>query len=440
MNNGYISMRNQTSYKTYQGSQDERYYIPDADFREISSVPAKKKTSVFRKMIKAAGMFLIMAAIAIGGGIAGSHYAINSLATTVTDVKDAAMTNTEMHAISVSSGEMLSSVEAAAQISPCVVSITTEQMQVNQFWFGPQIVSGAGSGVILSEDGYILTCAHVVSGASTISVTTNDGIIYPARIIGSYEDGDIAVIKIDADNLTPVQPGNSESVVLGEPVYAVGNPGGDLNGTVTEGIISSVNRTISISLDQVAAAPFGGAYPQQREVTINVLQTSAAVSPGNSGGGLFNAYGELIGIVNAKSSGTGQEGLGFAIPVNTALEIAQSLIENGQYVPSFISENTNRAILDIMVTEVDQSMAAAYRMDTGVYVQSVTDGGASSGKLERGDRLIALNGNTIKSLEDLSKQLSVYEPGDAVSVSVERENRMMSFDIILAQNKQIDGI
>lgn len=232
-------------------------------------------------------------------------------------------------AASDSEGNVTPAVETAKVISPTVVSITTEKMTVNHFWFGPQISSGAGSGVIISEDGYILTCAHVVSGANSISVTTSDGTEFTASVVGNYEDGDIAVLKIEAEGLQAAVLGDSDKVQLAETVYAVGNPGGTLGGSITDGIISATSRTISIALES-DASPYGFAV-NNRTISLDVLQTNAAVSPGNSGGGLFNASGELIGIVNAKSSGENQEGLGFAIPINTAQEIAVALINEGSY-------------------------------------------------------------------------------------------------------------
>lgn len=200
--------------------------------------------------------------------------------------------------------------KVAQMISPSVVSITTEQMKTNQFWFGYQIASGAGSGVIVSEDGYILTCAHVISGATTITVTTSDGDEYPATVVGSYTDGDIAVIKIEAKGLQAAVMGDSDQIQLAETVYAVGNPGGTLGGSITDGIISATDRTITVSVEEDSQPSKNPFYNLSNKiVTLKVLQMSAAVSPGNSGGGLFNSSGELIGIVNAKSAGDSQKGL-----------------------------------------------------------------------------------------------------------------------------------
>lgn len=324
-------------------------------------------------------------------------------------------------------------VEVAKAISPSVVSITTEKMIVNHFWFGPQIASGAGSGVIISEDGYILTCAHVISGANSITVTTADETEFTASVAGSYEDGDIAVLKIEAEGLQAAILGDSDNIQLAETVYAVGNPGGTLSGSITDGIISATARTISISIEN-NDGPYGLGV-NTRTVSLNVLQTNAAVSPGNSGGGLFNANGELIGIVNAKSSGENQEGLGFAIPINTAQEIAVSLINEGSYSAPSAGNNGNGAALEITVVEISPAVAHMNNRESGVYVQSVKEGGASDGKLKVNDRLISIDGYMIRTTEDLTAQLGENSPGDSVKLTVDRDERLTEVEIILAQGE-----
>ena len=200
-----------------------------------------------------------------------------------------------------------------------------------------------------------LACAHVVSGANSISVTTFDGAEFAASVVGSYEDGDIAVLKIEAEGLQAAVLGDSDNIQLAETVYAVGNPGGTLSGSITDGIVSATSRTISISIEN-STNPYGLGI-NNRTVSLDVLQTNAAVSPGNSGGGLFNSQGELIGIVNAKSSGENQEGLGFPIPVNTAQEIAVSLINTGSYTPPNTATDGKGAVLEIAVVEIAPAAA-----------------------------------------------------------------------------------
>lgn len=329
-------------------------------------------------------------------------------------------------------GEALAATDVAAAISPTVVSIATEQIQYNQFWYGAQVSSGAGSGVIISEDGYILTCAHVVSDADSVMVTDYEGNEYTAQLVGSYEAGDIAVIKIDADGLQAATLGDSGAVKLAETVYAVGNPGGTLGGSITDGIISATERTITVSLDSSQSYGFAS---MNNTISLDVMQTSTAVSPGNSGGGLFNSSGELIGIVNAKSSGESQEGIGFAIPINTAQEIAESLINNGYYTGETRTESENDAVMNITVSEVGSQVAQLSGVEAGLYVQEVQEGGASDGLLEVNDRIISVDEKVIKTTKELSNVLAKCEPGETVSVSVERSGRMITVDITLAQNQ-----
>lgn len=288
----------------------------------------KKMNHAVRKVLEitAAG------AVCFGCAYAGSAAAGTSAGTASASTSSTGNTITLTRYSSDSTDTALSGEEAASIISPSVVSITTEAVQQGQAWYGSYVTSGAGSGVILSSDGYILTCAHVVDGADTVTVTTSDGTEYDAEVVGSDTADDIAVLKIDATDLTAAVIGDSDAASVGETVYADGNPGGTLSGTITEGIVSALNREITVETDSGEA------------ITLNVIQTSAAVSPGSSGGGLFNDQGELIGVVNAKSSDTSDEGLGFAIPINDAVSIAKNIIENGAFS---VSESTNNVSSDM---------------------------------------------------------------------------------------------
>ena len=288
----------------------------------------KKMNHAVRKVLEitAAG------AVCFGCAYAGSAAAGTSAGTASASTPSTGNTITLTRYSSDSTDTALSGEEAASIISPSVVSITTEAVQQGQAWYGSYVTSGAGSGVILSSDGYILTCAHVVDDADTVTVTTSDGTEYDAEVVGSDTADDIAVLKIDATGLTAAVIGDSDAASVGETVYADGNPGGTLSGTITEGIVSALNREITVETDSGEA------------ITLNVIQTSAAVSPGSSGGGLFNDQGELIGVVNAKSSDTSDEGLGFAIPINDAISIAKNIIENGAFS---VSESTNNMSSDM---------------------------------------------------------------------------------------------
>ena len=317
-----------------------------------------------------------------------------------------------------SSGSSLTTEQVADLVSPSVVVITTEQVVYSQWsWYGQnQVESGAGSGVIISSDGYILTCAHVVDGASTITVTIGDK-DYTATLVGEDTTSDIAVIKIDADGLTPATVGNSDSLKVGQSVMAVGNPLGELGGTVTGGMISALNRSVTIQ---------GSSSVN----TMSLIQMDASVSPGNSGGGLFNMNGELVGIVNAKSSSSDAEGLGFAIPINDAIKVAQELLENG-YV-------TGRPYLGITYLAVTDAQTAsqlgvnAY----GVYVVEVVKGGpAEKAGLQAGDRIVSVDGTEIASKDDLGTLMQKHAAGDTLSITIARDGQMQTVNVTLGERR-----
>ena len=301
-----------------------------------------------------------------------------------------------------------------SKVNSSVVSIETEQMVASNTWFGgTQIVSGAGSGVVLSGDGYILTCAHVVSGASNITVFFPDDTELNAYIVGMNSKEDIAVLKVDAKNLPAVVIGDSDSLLVGEQVVAIGNPLGELSNTLTSGYISALNRTVTVESNEMS-----------------LLQMDAAVSPGNSGGGLFDLNGNLVGIVNAKSADSDAEGLGFAIPSNRAFEIAQDLIVNGSTGP-----NLNRPVMGVTVITINTpELAQQYNVTAyGVYVVEVNKGsGADKAGLKPGDRIVSLDDTEVNNLDDLTVILDEHKAGDTVSVVIVRDRRMLTSKITLS--------
>ena len=297
--------------------------------------------------------------------------------------------------------------EIAAVASSSVVEIYTESV-ANGGRMGQYITGGAGSGVIVTADGYIITNNHVIEGSRKITVRLNNGKDYEATLIGRDSKTDIAVIKIKAGEVKAATFGNSDNLVVGELAVAIGNPLGELGGTVTEGVISALSRNIDID---------GNA--------MTLLQTSAAVNPGNSGGGLFNNYGELIGVVNAKSSGSDIEGIGFAIPGNLAKYIAESLMKYG-YVPGRIDLGLT------LVNVLDPMTAMMYRVQsTGVYVsQADTDS-----QLRSGDRIISINDKNITSITDINVLLENLKVGDTLSVVISRGGSTMTVQHTLRQAK-----
>ena len=268
--------------------------------------------------------------------------------------------------------------------------------------FGQVVPSASsGSGFILTADGYIVTNYHVVNGGKTVKVTLYNGETYDAKVIGGDEDYDIAVLKIDGENFQPVTLGDSGLLHVGAVVSAIGNPLGELTFSMSEGIASSVNRTINVD-----GTPF------------NMIQVTCAINPGNSGGPLFNQYGEVVGIVSAKYSSystTTVEGLGFAIPINDVLSMIEDIMTNG-YV-------ANKPYLGISAGSMTAQMAAQYRYDIseGVFIFSVEEGGAAEkAGLQMGDVITKVDGTEIKSLEDLNAAKKRYSVGDTVTLTIYR--------------------
>ena len=382
--------------------------------------PKKKKKFNGKRVARSAVALVLAAAMGFAGGFVGAKFGgsgkvvIQQVAPSST--ADSASGSDSSITAASSSGSSLTTEQVADLVSPSVVVITTEQVVYSQWsWYGQnQVESGAGSGVIISSDGYILTCAHVVDGASTITVTIGDK-DYTATLVGEDTTSDIAVIKIDADGLTPATVGNSDSLKVGQSVMAVGNPLGELGGTVTGGMISALNRSVTIQ---------GSSSVN----TMSLIQMDASVSPGNSGGGLFNMNGELVGIVNAKSSSSDAEGLGFAIPINDAIKVAQELLENG-YV-------TGRPYLGITYLAVEDAQTAAQLGVNayGVYVVEVVKGGpAEKAGLQAGDRIVSVDGTEIASKDDLGTLMQKLAAGDTLSITIAREGQMQTVNVTLGE-------
>ena len=370
----------------------------------------KKNHRVLLRVLACVGVV----ALGFGGGLGGAVVASRTGLTGNQVVVQQVQRDTASDATNANStdGTAMSVQQIASVVSPSVVAITTEQMSGSQTWFGGYYVqSGAGSGVIISQDGYILTCAHVVSGATSIKVQLDSGDTYDATIVGSDSTSDIAVIKIEATGLTPAVIGDSDALAVGETVVAVGNPLGTLSNSVTDGIISALNREVTV---------------EDNDMTL--MQTSASISPGNSGGGLFNANGELIGIVNAKSSYSEAEGIGFAIPINSAMSIAQELIQNGSVA---------RPALGVKIYDVKDAATAQQLgvSNTGVYVVELTaGGGAEAAGVQVGDRIIAVDDTAVSSTNDIKSYLKDKNVGDTVNLQVERDGKVQTLAVTLGSS------
>ncbi len=291
----------------------------------------------------------------------------------------------------------LSTVEIVNKAADSVVEITTEQVTAGIFT-QQYIKSGAGSGVIVDAEGVIVTNHHVIDGASKISVTLRDGTSYEAKLLGSDAKLDVALLEIKPDTkLTAATFGDSDILMVGQRTVAIGNPLGQLGGSVTEGVLSALNRDVVIDGQ-----------------TMSLLQTDTAINPGNSGGGLFDQNGNLIGIVNAKSSGSEVEGLGFAIPINDVVNVIGDLSEVG-YV-------RGRVDLGMTFINVDsQQVAWMYGLEkTGCYIYSVEKNtNADEAGFVSGDRVISVNGNEIEKSEDIEEIIKDLAVGQEVTFKVE---------------------
>ncbi len=290
-----------------------------------------------------------------------------------------------------------------------VVEIQTEKVSGDS-WIKNYVTKGAGSGVIIDSDGYIMTCNHVIDGASNIIVKLKDGTTKKARLIGADSQNDIAVLKIDGSGYTAARYGDSDSISVGDQAVAIGNPLGELGGSVSAGIISARDRQISVD---------GKA--------MKLLQTDTSINPGNSGGGLFDGQGNLIGIVVAKSSGSNVEGLGFAIPINTASKIAKDLIQNGKV--------TGRAIIGVKIVDLSsEEDAQKYGVSApGVYIDDVVTDEAKNSGLQSGDKIQSIGKAKIESAVDLRTELDKYKPGDKIKITVLRNEKSVEITVVLSE-------
>ena len=272
----------------------------------------------------------------------------------------------------------------------------------------------SGSGVIISEDGYVITNNHVVQDAETINVVLNDKRSFVARLVGNDPSSDLAVIKIEADGLEPLQFGNSDEVKIGEWVLAVGNPF-NLTSTVTAGIVSAKARDINILGNKMSIAPIE-----------SFIQTDAAVNPGNSGGALVNLKGELVGINTAIASSTGSyTGYSFAIPSNIVRKVTSDLIQYGM---------TQKANIGVHFAEMDSKLAEVKGIKSvrGIYIGYVIkDGAADKAGIKDGDIITSIDGKSVNSNAEFNEVLAQHSPGDVVKVAIERDGKPFYFDVTL---------
>lgn len=402
-----------TSYNSNTGSNNA--YNPYN--YQVNPVKSKKASKPITQKTLAIVVVVCILFSCIFGAVAGYLVGKNKIIET-----DGGLVITKSDSTSSSykaSNATLSTAEIVEKSADSVVEITTESVVTSAF-SQQYIQEGAGSGVIISTDGYIVTNYHVIEGSTHITITLRDGTVYDdTEVIGTYEEGDIALLKINTDTeLTAVTFGNSDNLKVGDYAVAIGNPLGQLGGTVTDGIISALDREVTID-----------------DETMNLLQTNAEISPGNSGGGLFNGNGELIGIVNAKSSTEEAEGLGFAIPINDVQDILGDLKKFG-YVKGQID-------LGMSLSNISNTASAwMYGVNTtGVYVTSVNyNSNAAEAGFRAGDIIYEINGQEVTSTTEVNQIIDTCKVGDSVKFSVYRSGQRGTIEMVLEEYTPNSGL
>lgn len=378
-------------------------------FKNDSSIynelDGKKNFSNFQRILSIA-LF-----VAIGFAVGNIYSTVN---------KEEVKANAPITTNSTSSTTTLSVADISDLTANSVVEITTS-VEGKSYFYGNYTATGNGSGVIISKDGYIVTNNHVINGASKVEVTLKDGNSYEATVIGSDSRTDVAILKINADNLKAANLGDSSKLRVGELAVVIGNPLGKLGGTVTDGIISALEREITLD-----------------GTTMNLIQTNAAVNPGNSGGGLFNDKGELVGIVVAKSSGLDVEGLGFAIPINDVKNVINDIIDLG-YV-------SNRPFLGVAFASNTSNYESGYgfifgygmqsQMRYGAKVSQVVEGsGAERAGIKVGDHIISIDDEAVSSGTDVTQIVGKHKVGDKIKIGIIRDNKTMTLTAELGEYK-----
>ena len=367
--------------------------------------------------LKIASLALVCALLGglVGGGTA--YLVSNSSNSETTEVNVSNRKPTEIQLKTVDGKNPMTDAELYASNVNSVVAINITATSEPNFFGQTTETAGAGSGFILTADGYILTNYHVVESSDSIKVTTYDGTSYDAQLIGYDESNDIAVLKIDASDLTPVVLGDSDNLNVGDSVVAIGNPLGELTFSLTAGLVSAKDREVTLS----------------NSLTMDLIQTDCAINSGNSGGALFNLYGEVIGITNAKYSSSSSsstasiDNIGFAIPINHVLSIVKSIIEKGYISKPYVG---------VSVSDVNQQ-TQLYGIPAGAAVQAVSDGSpAAEAGLQAGDVITRVNGTEITGSSDLVSLVSASSIGDTLTMTVYRQGSTMELTVTVGEQVQ----
>ena len=393
-------------------------YAPGPDRAPAPAPESPKKRGFFhRTAVKVTALIL---ACAVAGGLAGwGGAAIAGSSTSRTAIQQSSRQPVSVQVKNVDGQTKMEPAEVYASVVNSAVSINCSATSTNIFGQQTQTAS-SGSGFIITEDGYVVTNYHVVSGASSVEVTLYNGDTYDATVIGGDSDYDVAVLKINASGLQPVTLGESADVNVGDTVLAIGNPLGELTFSMSQGIVSSCDCAINVD-----GTPF------------NMIQVDCSINPGNSGGPLVNLYGEVVGIVSAKYStysSTTVEGLGFAIPISDVRSIITDIMENGAV--------TDKAYMAITAGTMNEQMAAQFNIDVteGVFVYSVVEGGAGDkAGLRLGDVITKMGDKTLTSRQDLSAAMKGYRAGDTVTLTVYRGGQYIEVELTFDTQPQPTG-
>ena len=382
--------------------------------------PPKKGNTGARITALVLSCALVGGAMGFGGSALQNHLAakdkdMDEESTQASVVYEGSRESSIINIAQIDTNKQMTPAEVYAQNVNSTVGIRTSI--TTNYWGYQTQSAAAGSGFILSADGYVLTNYHVVENSDSITVSLYNGEEYDATLVGCDQSNDIAVLKIDAEGLTPAVLGDSDNLNVGDQVVAIGNPLGELTFSLTTGAVSALNREVTLSSN----------------VTMDLIQTDCAINSGNSGGALFNLYGEVIGITNAKysSSSSGSEAsidnIGFAIPMNHVKNIVKSIIETGSITKPYIG---------VTVTAVS-SEAQAYGLPTGAAVRSVEeDSPAAKGGLEANDIITEVNGTAITSSSDLVSYVGEQAPGDELKLKVYRQGKTLDITVTIGEKTQ----
>ena len=402
-----------------QGYQPQYSYQPQPDTAPEAPQKPKKNRTGAKVTALVLSCALVGGAMGFGGSALQNHLAAKNADTEeaqqASAVYEGSRETSVINIAQIDTSKEMTPAEVYAQNVNSTVGIRTSI--TTNYWGYQTQAAAAGSGFILSADGYILTNYHVVEDSNSITVSLYDGTEYDATLVGCDESNDIAVLKIDAEGLTPVVLGDSDNLNVGDQVVAIGNPLGELTFSLTTGVVSALNREVTLSSN----------------VTMNLIQTDCAINSGNSGGALFNLYGEVIGITNAKYSSSSSsseasiDNIGFAIPLNHVKNIVKSIIETGSITKPYIG---------VTVSSVS-SEAQGYGLPTGAAVRSVeADSPAAKAGLEENDIITEVDGTAITSSTELVNYVGEKTPGDELTFKVYRQGEELELTVTIGEKTQ----